>query len=147
MCLALVSFDEKAPLSVTENFHFFLKRSQHKAAQISENSFFSLKSENFTEKVYRFSENHEPWSSSYERPSDQSGSGVGAKAPTPNIARLAPQCAGLPELVERPAFGRNRCNSGSSLEHDSPADPKMGAVAAVLVENGPRTTIVALNRG
>ena len=70
---------------------------------------------------------------------------MGAKAPTPNIARLAPQCAGLPQLVERPAFGGNRCNSDSSLEHDSPADPKMGALAAVLVENGPRSSASMAN--
>ena len=59
---------------------------------------------------------------------------MGAKAPTPNTARLAPQCAGLPQLVERPTFGGNRCNNDSSLEQDSPADPKMGDVAAVLVQ-------------
>ena len=33
------------------------------------------------------------------------------------------------------------------VEQDSPAEPKMVARAALLVENGPRTTIVALNRG
>ena len=59
---------------------------------------------------------------------------------------------GLGRVYHEPVRRRSnvqltRCSGGSSLEHDSPADPKMGAVAAVLVENGPRTTIVALNRG
>ena len=42
----------------------------------------------------------------------------------------------MPQLVELLTFGQNRGNRDSSLEHDGPADPKMGAGAAVLVENG-----------
>ena len=67
----------------------------------------------------------------------RSGSGVGAKAPTPVTVRLAPQCADLPQLVERPAFVGFHCTGGSSVEQDSPAEPKMVARAALLVENGP----------
>ena len=37
---------------------------------------------------------------------------------------------------------KSRQSLDSSLEHDGPADPKMGAGAAVLVENGPKTYIV-----
>ena len=69
--------------------------------------------------------------------------GAKQKPQLQTLCGLAPQCAGLPQLVERLAFGRNRGNRDSSLEHDGPADPKMGAGAAVLVENGPKTHIVA----
>ena len=62
---------------------------------------------------------------------------MGAKAPTPITVRLAPQCADLPQLVERPAFVGFHCTGGSSVEQDSPAEPKMVARAALLVENGP----------
>ena len=49
-------------------------------------------------------------------------------------------CAQLPQLIERSAFVRSRLYSSSSLEHDSPADSKIVAGAAILVENGPRAT-------
>ena len=49
-------------------------------------------------------------------------------------------CAQLPQMIERSAFGRSRRYSSSSLEHDSPADSKIVAGAAILVENGPRAT-------
>ena len=49
-------------------------------------------------------------------------------------------CAQLPQLIERSAFVRSRRYSSSSLEHDSPADSKIVAGAAILVENGPRAT-------
>ena len=38
-------------------------------------------------------------------------------------------------------------STSSNVRAAMQTDPKMGAVAAVLVENGPRPTIVALNRG
>ena len=41
------------------------------------------------------------------------------------------------QLVERPAFVGFHCAGGSSVEQDSPAEPKMVARAALLVENGP----------
>ena len=66
--------------------------------------------------------------------------GVGARAPTPITVRLAPHCTDLPQLVERPALGRNRCCGSSFIEHDGPADPKMSAGAAVVVEDGPRVS-------
>ena len=47
--------------------------------------------------------------------------------------------------IHKLEHGGNRCNSDSSLEHDSPADPKMGALAAVLVENGPRSSASMAN--
>ena len=65
---------------------------------------------------------------------------MGARAPTPITVRLAPHCTDLPQLVERPALGRNRCCGSSFIEHDGPADPKMSAGSAVLVENGPRVS-------
>ena len=49
-------------------------------------------------------------------------------------------CAQLPQMIERSAFVRSRRYSSSSLEHDSPADSKIVAGAAILVENGPRAT-------
>ena len=52
-------------------------------------------------------------------------------------------CAQLPQMIERSAFVRSRRYSSSSLEHDSPADSKIVAGAAILVENGPRATVVA----
>ena len=45
-------------------------------------------------------------------------------------------CAQLPQMIERSAFVRSRRYSSSSLEHDSPADSKIVAGAAVVVENG-----------
>ena len=68
-----------------------------------------------------------------ERPSDQ-GLEWALKPPLQTLCRLAPQCVGLHHLVELLDFGQNRGNRDSSLEHDGPADPKMGAGAAVLVE-------------
>ena len=77
------------------------------------------------------------WSYIYEWTSDQ-GLEWALKPPLQTLCGLAPQCAGLPhpQLVELLTFGQNRGNRDSSLEHDGPADPKMGAGAAVLVENG-----------
>ena len=49
-------------------------------------------------------------------------------------------CVQLPQLIEISAFVRSRRYSSSSLEHDSPADSKIVAGAAILVENGPRAT-------
>ena len=83
-------------------------------------------------------------SSLYERPSER-GQEWALKPPLQTLYGWRRNAAGLPQLVERPAFGGNRCNSGTSLEHDSPADPKMGAVAAVLVENGPRSSASMAN--
>ena len=68
---------------------------------------------------------------------------MGAGAPTRISARHSQQRVQLPELVVRPALVRSRCNGSSSLEHDSPAEPRMVAGAAELVENGRRATDVA----
>ena len=53
-------------------------------------------------------------------------------------------CVQLPQLIEISAFVRSRQCSSSSLEHDSPADSKIVAGAAILVANGPRMATVPL---
>ena len=55
----------------------------------------------------------------------------------PKYCAAVAVCAQLPQLIERSAFVRSRRYSSSSLEHDSPADSKIVAGAAILVENGP----------
>ena len=64
----------------------------------------------------------------------------GRLSPHSNHCAAAATMHRLPQLVERPAFGRNRCCGSSFIEHDGPADPKMSAGSAVLVENGPRVS-------
>ena len=74
-------------------------------------------------------------------------SGVGAEAPTPITVQLAPQCVQVPDLVEISAFVRSDCNGSSFLVRDSPAEPKMVAGAAELVEYGRREPNVAFEHG
>ena len=58
----------------------------------------------------------------------------------PKYCAAVAVCVQIPQLIERSAFVRSRRYSSSSLEHDSPADSKIVAGAAILVENGPRAT-------
>ena len=49
-------------------------------------------------------------------------------------------CVQLLQLIEGSAFVRSRCSSSSYIEHDGPAEPRIVAGAAELVENGPCAT-------
>ena len=49
----------------------------------------------------------------------------------------------LQQLIERSAFVRSRRNGSSTVDQDNPAEPKIVAGAAELVENGRRATDVA----
>ena len=49
----------------------------------------------------------------------------------------------LLQLIQGSAFVRSRCWGSSYIEHNGPAEPRIVAGAAELVENGPRATVVA----
>ena len=49
----------------------------------------------------------------------------------------------LLQLIQGSAFVRSRCWRSSYIEHNGPAEPRIVAGAAELVENGPRATVVA----
>ena len=68
---------------------------------------------------------------------------MGARAPTPITVQHAPQHVQLAQLIERSAFVRSRRSGSSTVDQDNPAEPKIVAGAAELVENGPRATDVA----
>ena len=61
---------------------------------------------------------------------------MGAGAPTPITVLLSLQGAQSKELIKRSAFVRSRRNGSSYIEHDSPAEQRIVAGAAILVENG-----------
>ena len=72
----------------------------------------------------------------YEWTSDQ-GVEWALKPPLQSLCGWRRNAQDLLQLVERPAFVGFHCAGGSSVEQDSPAEPKMVARAALLVENGP----------
>ena len=76
------------------------------------------------------------WSYIYEWTSDQ-GVEWALKPPLQSLCGWRRNAQTCRQLVERPAFVGFRCAGGSSVEQDSPAEPKMVARAALLVENGP----------
>ena len=76
------------------------------------------------------------WSYIYEWTSDQ-GLEWALKPPLQSLCGWRRNAQDLLQLVERPAFVGFHCAGGSSVERDSPAEPKMVARAALLVENGP----------
>ena len=76
------------------------------------------------------------WSYVYEWTSDQ-GVEWALKPPLQSLCGWRRNAQDLLQLVERPAFVGFHCAGGSSVEQDSPAEPKMVARAALLVENGP----------
>ena len=76
------------------------------------------------------------WSYVYEWTSDQ-GVEWALKPPLQSLCGWRRNAQTCRQLVERPAFVGFRCAGGSSVEQDSPAEPKMVARAALLVENGP----------
>ena len=47
----------------------------------------------------------------------------------------------VPQLIERSASVRSRRNGSSTVDQDSPAEPKVVAGAAELVEDGPRPSV------
>ena len=76
------------------------------------------------------------WSYVYEWTSDQ-GVEWALKPPLQSLCGWRRNAQTCRQLVERPAFVGFHCAGGSSVEQDSPAEPKMVARAALLVENGP----------
>ena len=76
------------------------------------------------------------WSYIYEWTSDQ-GVEWALKPPLQSLCGWRRNAQTCRQLVERPAFVGFHCAGGSSVEQDSPAEPKMVARAALLVENGP----------
>ena len=76
------------------------------------------------------------WSYIYEWTSDQ-GLEWALKPPLQSLCGWRRNAQTCRQLVERPAFVGFHCAGGSSVEQDSPAEPKMVARAALLVENGP----------
>ena len=65
---------------------------------------------------------------------------MGAGAPTPITVQLSLHCVQLRQLIERSAFVRSGRHGSSYLEHGSPAESRIVAGAAVLVENGAPAT-------
>ena len=76
------------------------------------------------------------WSYIYVWTSDQ-GLEWALKPPLQSLCGWRRNAQTCRQLVERPAFVGFHCAGGSSVEQDSPAEPKMVARAALLVENGP----------
>ena len=64
------------------------------------------------------------------------GSEIGARAPDWNHCAAGAACVQLLQLIQGSAFVRSRCSRSSYIEHNGPADPRIVAGAAELVENG-----------
>ena len=70
---------------------------------------------------------------------------MGARAPTPITVQVGVYIkqVQLQQLIERSAFVRSRRNGSSTVDQDSPAEPKVVAGAAKLVENGPQPSVAS----